>query len=295
MFNIITPTYNRAHTLNRVYDSLINQREKQFTWIIVDDCSSDSTEEVVNNWITENIIKIEYHKLLKNQGKPYAVNYGLNRCMEDYTIIADSDDSFSYKTLSDLRRFWNIIDLTNGNIGAIWTLVKDENGKVKGDPFPKDFWQANFKERILSLKKPIDGDKWHCWKTEVLRKHPLYTQNNCHIGESHTWNRINETYDFLCINIAYLKAFVTEGSLINSSKTAKQVAIGYYYSSYYAMENRSLTDIISYKYYRILAFEYIKSKFYFNDPNLKLSFIKTFTCSIIFTIVSPIRLVKKFL
>ena len=47
---IITPTYNRAHTLSRVYESLKNQTFKDFKWIIIDDGSTDNTEGLVKSF-----------------------------------------------------------------------------------------------------------------------------------------------------------------------------------------------------------------------------------------------------
>ena len=53
---IITPTYNRAHTLSRVYESLKNQTFKDFKWIIIDDGSTDNTEGLVKSFQKENIL-----------------------------------------------------------------------------------------------------------------------------------------------------------------------------------------------------------------------------------------------
>lgn len=293
MFNIVTPSYNRSHTLRRVYDSLLNQTFKQFTWIIIDDGSQDGTRKLVEEWIDSSKIKIRYHYLDINQGKAKAVNFGLTLCTEPYTIIADSDDTFDPISLDFYRNIWNIVNLSNNKIGTIWTLVIDEKNEIKGDKFPKDFWQVNFKQRVLDLKREVHGDKWHCWKTEVLKNYPFYSQKNCHIGESHTWNKINKNYDFLCLNVPLLKAHYTEDSLITSKKSRKEVAIGYYYSSYYGLRDIKWVDIISYRHYRYLAFEYIKSKLYFSDRNIKLSFSKTILCFVIFALSSPKRLLYK--
>ena len=62
-FTITTPTYNRAHTLERVFDSLNEQTFQNFEWIIGDDGSTDNTEELVNNFFVKNqwvIIKKSY-------------------------------------------------------------------------------------------------------------------------------------------------------------------------------------------------------------------------------------------
>lgn len=53
MISIITPTFNRASTLVRLFDSLLKQSCKDFEWIIIDDGSVDETRKVVNDFIRE--------------------------------------------------------------------------------------------------------------------------------------------------------------------------------------------------------------------------------------------------
>ncbi|MDG5491652.1 glycosyltransferase family A protein [Psychroserpens sp. SPM9] len=293
MFNVVTPTYNRKHTLERVYNSLLSQTFKDFVWIIVDDCSTDNSDKLINNWIKQSKMRIEYYKLPTNQGKPKAVNFGLEQCTRPYTIIVDSDDSFVSNTFEDLKNLWSTIETNHTNVAAIWTLVLDDDGNIKGDTFPEDQWQVDFETRVLKRKKQIDGDKWHSWKTDILKQYPLYSQPNCHIGESHTWNAINKKHDFLCVNIAHLTAHYSEVSLINSKKSKTRLATGYYYSSYYGLKDVPVSEIVKYKFYRNLAFEYIKSKFTFSDKKLKLSTAKYMVCLVVFLVVSPLRLIKK--
>ena len=57
---IFTPTYNRAHTLVRTYQSLCHQTCKDFEWLIIDDGSIDNTSDIVKIWITEADFKIKY-------------------------------------------------------------------------------------------------------------------------------------------------------------------------------------------------------------------------------------------
>ena len=63
---VVTPSYNRAHTLTRVYDSLKNQTFKDFKWIIMDDGSTDHTKEIVENFKAEGLIDIDYFYRLIN-------------------------------------------------------------------------------------------------------------------------------------------------------------------------------------------------------------------------------------
>lgn len=294
MFNIITPTYNRQHLLHRVYDSLANQTIHDFKWIIIDDGSTDKTDELIMRWINStDTFKIEYYRLPENKGKPAAVNLGLTKCNYPFTIIADSDDTFLPNTLEDLKKKWEEIDLGENNIAAIWTLVVDENNQIKGDRFPEDEWLVDFNKRILYQKQQLQGDKWHCWRTEILKQFPLFHDSVAHIGESHTWNRINKVYDFVCLNTYYLKAHITTDSLITSKKSRNTLARGAYYSAYYALKDVEPSQILSFSYYRYMAFEYVKSKFYFSDDHLKLSFIKYLTSIFIFLTQIPGRLLNK--
>ena len=51
---IFTPTFNRINTLKKLYDSLLIQTNKEFEWIIIDDGSTDHTEEMVKGWLKGN-------------------------------------------------------------------------------------------------------------------------------------------------------------------------------------------------------------------------------------------------
>lgn len=56
LFSVFTPTYNRANTIGRTYEYLCKQTLRSFEWIIVDDGSTDNTEEIVQKWINTNKI-----------------------------------------------------------------------------------------------------------------------------------------------------------------------------------------------------------------------------------------------
>ena len=59
---IFTPTFNRANLLPRLYNSLKNQTNQNFVWMIINDGSSDNTDEVVKSFLEENFLE-KLHKL----------------------------------------------------------------------------------------------------------------------------------------------------------------------------------------------------------------------------------------
>ena len=296
MFSVITPTYNRAHTLDRVFESLCNQTNKSFNWIIVDDASNDNTEEVVKRYINQtNDFKIEYHKRPVNQGKPAALNYGFEFCSEPITIIADSDDSFAPNTINDLKEIWNRVDqMKNGKkIATVWTLVEDENHNVVGEYFPYDFWQTNLHDRLLKKNMPVKGEKWHSWRTEVLKKYNMYSNENCHIGESATWHTINLDFDFLHLNLVHRMYFYSEDGLIVKKRSKLKSAMTKYFTAYHQLDIVKPLNIIKYGYYNRLAFNYFKSKVFFRFQRNDLGFLKNLTCLLIFLYLLPKILVYR--
>ena len=88
---IFTPTYNRAYILWKGFEGLKRQTCKDFKWIIIDDGSTDNTKELVEEWIKEDIIPIEYyHK--QNGGMHTAHNEAYRHINSELAVCIDSDD-----------------------------------------------------------------------------------------------------------------------------------------------------------------------------------------------------------
>ncbi|MAU72710.1 MAG: hypothetical protein CML04_11510 [Pseudozobellia sp.] len=297
MFSIITPTYNRQNELHRVYDSLKIQSYRNFQWIIIDDASTDSTDKLVEEWTKENNdFEIHYHKLKENRGKPFALNFGLDYCTQPITVIADSDDSFSHNTLEDLNVLWTQVNQSEESqkVGSIWTLVKDEEGKLVGELYPKNFWQVDFKQRVLNRKRKVQGEKWHSWRTEILRKYQFFHNDNTnYIGESATWTKINKDYDFLCVNIKHRTYYNTADGLINQQKSKTKVAKINYYTTFFQLRDANFFELLSIRYYRTLGFTYIKSNMYYNDSQFRLNWIKKFACLLAFMSISVEKIIER--
>ena len=67
MITLFTPTYNRAHLLSRLYNSILMQDVIDVEWLIVDDGSIDDTEALIENFKKESIINIRYYKNLMEE------------------------------------------------------------------------------------------------------------------------------------------------------------------------------------------------------------------------------------
>lgn len=92
--SIIIPAFNEGKTIHLILDKIkqtnLNNIEKEI--IIVNDCSSDNTEESIQSYINENLIlNIQYYKHEINQGKGAAINTGIHKATGDFVIIQDAD------------------------------------------------------------------------------------------------------------------------------------------------------------------------------------------------------------
>lgn len=87
-FSIIIPTYNRASFIRRTIQSVFTQHYKNFEVIVVDDGSTDDTEEIVAAF---NFKNLSYYKT-ENQERAAARNFGLQKAIGDYITFLDSDD-----------------------------------------------------------------------------------------------------------------------------------------------------------------------------------------------------------
>lgn len=98
VLTIFTPTFNRADTLKRLYESLKAQEFKDFEWLIIDDGSTDNTAEIVQEFISESRINIRY-VYQANSGKQSAWNNAVMIAEGNYFCGVDSDDTL-YTTLN---------------------------------------------------------------------------------------------------------------------------------------------------------------------------------------------------
>ena len=105
---IFTATYNRAYLIDRLYSSLKRQTCKNFEWVIVDDCSTDNTKEIVEEWQkNEKDFEIVYYRQKKNGGKHRAWNVGIRIAKGDAFFSCDSDDYLTDDAVEFVVTKWN--------------------------------------------------------------------------------------------------------------------------------------------------------------------------------------------
>lgn len=91
LVSVIMPTYNCGKFIEETIKSVANQTYKNWELIIVDDCSKDSTEDIINRY-AECDNRIIYHKLETNQGAAVARTKAMEMARGSYMAFLDSDD-----------------------------------------------------------------------------------------------------------------------------------------------------------------------------------------------------------
>ena len=117
MITIFTPTYNRAHTIPRLYESLRQQTDYDFEWLVINDGSTDNTKHLFAQWKEEdNKFPIEYYET-PNGGKQRAINEALRVAHGKYFFIVDSDDFLMPEAISFIKKAFDSLPSNESFIG----------------------------------------------------------------------------------------------------------------------------------------------------------------------------------
>ncbi len=197
LITVLTPTYNRANLLDRLYQSLCQQTFQDFEWIVVNDGSKDYTDYVVESFIKENKINIHYIKQ-ENGGKHRAVNRGVKEAKGKLLFIADSDDWLLQNSLEIVTKvFQDISD--DHSFAGVCGLDSYANGKTTSGNLPHDKIDCNAID--IRLKYHVRGDLKEVFRTEVLREMPFPEfDEEKFCPEALLWNRIAQKYQLRYFN-----------------------------------------------------------------------------------------------
>ena len=161
---IFTPTYNRAYILPKLYKSLVNQTDKNFVWLIVDDGSSDETRNLVQKFLTENQIEIQYI-YQENKGKHFAVNNGLKNTKTDFFTVIDSDDFLTENAVEKMEILAEEIE-NQDHIAGFSFIRFSEKAIFNKDDYGHKKWISGDADYIWK----IPGEMTYCFKTKIHKQ-----------------------------------------------------------------------------------------------------------------------------
>lgn len=230
LFTVFTPTYNRSHTISRVYKSLQSQSTRDFEWLIIDDGSTDNTRELIDQWKKESDFSIRY-VWQENGHKKSAFNHGVNIAKGELFLTADSDDEFTSNALERFAFHWRQIpdELRKSFIG-VCGLCKDQDNAVVGDCFPcQSIFDSNAIE--IRYKYKVSGEKWGFSRTDILKEYPFPDNISGFVPEGVVWSKTALKYQTRFINEALRIYFFDSGNQISNRIDPRKDAAGLMYWS----------------------------------------------------------------
>jgi len=291
-FTVFTPVYNCEDTIERVHKCLLNQTFTDFEWLIINDGSSDNSNQVISSIVDNTSLSINYINNEKNQHKMGCFMQAINLAKGEFFLTFDADDECVYNALETFSNAYSTIpEDKKSNISAVTALCVNQHGDPIGDSYPKQPYYGNTFESYVIDR--VLGEKWGFTKTNVLRNID-YSQafiSNGFMPEGLIWNTLAlQGYQTKYINIPLRIYYVGLGNSITSSgfqKTALGNATQYianfnwFFKSYW---NRAPKFFLKNLYFLLRISKYLD----FNLKNYTTS-IDSPLIKFFFVLLWPIR------
>lgn len=268
---ILTATYNREKELSKLYESLVlnSQHIKNFTWYIMDDGSSDQTEELIKKYQRENLFPIIYKKQV-NQGKMQAINHLLPLVKEDIIVEMDSDDYFLEHALETICKAYQTLPEENNLYGVVFYKL------LTGHPIKK---MQELEGKTVTLfdihyKYGYEYDMAITFKADIRKKYPYELEKEERfITEARTYHKMDAATDGLYI---YGKdIMVCEYQLDGYTSNIKKMFTRYPYGYY-----QYFLELLNYKHHGILFKKrlYLVKHYILFSTLTKTGFLKSIKC-----------------
>ena len=169
--SIIIPVYNTAKYLKRCLDSVLAQSYKDFEMVIINDGSTDNSEQIINEYKDKYPDLISYYNK-PNTGVASTRNFGIEKAKGEYIMFLDSDDYIDKVLLKTLEQYTNKdIDLIKFKLQRV-----DEEGKtleiVPGATFEETTGEDGF-NKLYSTDVLLDSPCVYLIKKEIFAKNNL--------------------------------------------------------------------------------------------------------------------------
>jgi glycosyltransferase involved in cell wall biosynthesis len=209
LFTVFTPTYNRAHTIHRVFDSLCAQTLRDFEWLVVDDGSTDNTSALIASWAKIADFPIRYFRQ-DHSGKHFAHNLALRQAQGKFFLPLSSDDAGVPTALERMAFHWNTISACDRSLfSGVDGLCRDQHGQIIGDRFPSDPFDTTLRERRYVYR--LRGEKWGFTLTEIARRFPFpEIRGTQFMPEATVWLDIAKTCKNRCVNEIFRVYYVDD-------------------------------------------------------------------------------------
>lgn len=207
-----------------------------FEWIVVDDGSTDDTENLIQSFLNEGKISIQYIKQ-KNQGKHIAFNNGVSHAKGDLFFFVDSDDILTIDAIEFLQKEFKKIKDNKYYAGISGTRIDKFGNRIGGNI---NFDVINSNILNLRYKMNIKGDLAEAYKTKILLQYPFpKIKGEKFCPESFIWNQISQKYKLRIFNKGiYICEYLQDGltAKIVEIRMQSPITSMMYYSQFFKMK-----------------------------------------------------------
>lgn len=198
--SIIIPVYNGENYLSEAIDSALNQSYKNYEIIVVNDGSTDNTEDIVKKYKD----KLIYYKK-ENGGVSSALNVGIKKMTGDYFLWLSHDDIILPNHIQELVEFIRYIDDKNIIGYSQFGLINSKGEKIPLSSLETcDYLKSLKTHYACILKGDVNGGSILIPK-EAFKKVGYFEEGNVISQEKEMWSRLLRHYKFICIpKITYL-------------------------------------------------------------------------------------------
>lgn len=268
--SVLTPTYNRSNLLDNLYKSLIENLNYgvEIEWLIMNDGSTDNTEEKIKEYIKQGKIDIKYF-YQENQGKMVAINNLVGQATGELIVDCDSDDYFSDDAFKIIKESYEKYPNENQELYGMCFLKYDTKGQNMGQLF------KNEKTTMFDLyfKEGEDGEKALVFYSVIRKqfKHEL-EHGEKFVTEARMYHKMDEKYKMICVNKhVMICEYQSEGYTKNIIKQFKENPYGYY-EYFKEILEKDMKGVIFKK--RLYAIKHYILFTYLTKNKIKLNLIK---------------------
>ncbi len=215
---ILTTTYNRSEYLPKLYESLKQQSDLRFCWLLIDDGSQDHTASLAKQWQQEG--RLDFRYLYKeNGGKHTALNLGIAQIDTELTFIVDSDDWLPGNAVERILHYHEKYRDRKDLCGYSFLRCYPD-GTVNTACFPEKEEIGTYVD--VRINGGIGGDKAEVFRTEVLKQYPfpVFGQERF-LPEDLVWVKMSGPYRMVHINECIYFSDYLEGGLTRSGRRMK--------------------------------------------------------------------------
>ncbi len=198
LLTVFTPTYNRAYCLENCYKSLKQQTCANFIWQIIDDGSTDGTDELIKRFQDEKLVQIEYI-WKSNGGKASAINESLKYVTTPLWLCLDSDDILTPQAVEMICNCYSEIRDQEKICGLFAVRSNTELKPMSGMDVPDNIDYVT--QGTIRYKLGVKPEYAQVYKSEIIKQYqfPMYDGEKF-ITESFVQDQIDEKYVFKIIH-----------------------------------------------------------------------------------------------